>query len=173
MAQAAAELPQTSKKADSPSFLGKAASELTDFGEGIYYGAIESPINGAVQLTNHLADTHIHELHLVDEDRLNSTAGGVLGRVVGTAADMVAATIATGGVADALGGAGLAATALRFGAVGAAYTTLLQPTDDKSKHFFQDRLTNGAIAAGTFAAMGGAAAGRVRYGLQWHWIRTQ
>ena len=83
----------------------------------------------------------------------------MLGHVVGTAADMVAATIATGGVADALGGAGLAATALRFGAVGAAYTTLLQPTDDKSKHFYQDRLTNGAIAAGTFAAMGGAAVG--------------
>jgi uncharacterized protein with FMN-binding domain len=158
MAQTA-ELPQAANKVESPSFFAKAASEVADFGEGLYYGAIESPINGAVQFTNHLAGTKISELHLVDEKRLDSTVGGVLGHVAGTAADVVAATIATSGVADVLGGAGLAGTALRFGALGAAYTTFLQPTDDNSQHFFEDRFANGAIALGTYAAMGGAAAG--------------
>jgi hypothetical protein len=145
-------------KTESTSFFAKAESELADFGEGLYHGAIESPIDGAIQLTNHLAGTHLPELHLVDEKRLAHSAGGVLGNIIGTAVDVYLASVATAGIAGAAGGSGMIGAALRFGAVGAAYTTILQPTDGNSKHFFRDRLENGAVAMGTFAAMGGAGA---------------
>ncbi|MBU6455651.1 MAG: hypothetical protein KGS72_28020, partial [Cyanobacteria bacterium REEB67] len=140
------------------SMLGKTASEVADFGEGLYHGAIESPINGAVQLSNHVIGTKLPELHLVDEERLSHSGGGILGNIAGTALDVYALTAATAGVGGALGGSALLSSALRLGAVGAAYTAALQPTDAKSEHFIQDRLTNGAIALGTFATMGGAGA---------------
>jgi len=168
---------QAEVKHKSSSFLGKAVSEVADFGEGLYHGAIENPINGASQLANHLVGSHLPELHLVDQDRLSHSAGGVLGTIAGTALDFYAVSVATAGVADLVGAgvvgaeaagaatvgteavttASVLGTALRVGAVGAAYTAVLQPTDAKSDHFFQDRLTNGAVAFGTFAAMGGAA----------------
>jgi hypothetical protein len=144
-------------KAEVTSILAKAGSEAVDFGEGLYYGAIESPIDGAIQLTNHVAGTKLPELHLVDEQKLSQSIGGVLGNVAGTALDIYALSAATGGIGGALGGSSMIASALRFSAVGAAYTAALQPTDDNSKTFIKDRLTNGAIALGTFAAMGGAA----------------
>ena len=140
----------------------KAGSEIADFGRGLFYGAVEGPYNGAAQLTNHLTSAHLPELHLVDETTLDRSVGGVLGKVTGVAVDVVAASIATGGIADAVGGASgaglsVGAAALRAGAVGAAYSGVFQPTDSNSPNFLQDRLKNGAIGFGTFAAMGGTA----------------
>jgi len=146
---------------DSTSFLGKAASEVADFGEGLFHGAVESPINGAVQLTNYVAHTDLPELHLVDDNKVENTVGGKIGSMAGTALDMIGLTMATGGLGDA----GVAASALRLGAVGAAYTTLLQPTDPSSGHLIEDRLKNGAVAFGTFAAMGAAGAAMETTGL--------
>lgn len=146
------------QKADSHPILSKIGSELVDFGEGLYHGAIESPINGVVQIADHVTGAQIPELHLVDEQRLSHSAGGIIGNIAGTAIDIYLASMATAGIAGAAGGSGMIGAALRFGAVGAAYTTVFQPTDAKSKHFFADRVENGGVALATFAAMGGAGA---------------
>jgi hypothetical protein len=148
---------QADSKVESKSFLGKAASEVADFGEGVYLGSIESRIDGAVQFTNHVAGTNLPELHLVDADRLSKSVGGQLGTMAGTALDIYAATVATGGIADAVIGAGMVSSALSAGAVGAVLGGVLQPSDANSDHFFTDRLKTGAVGAATFAAMGGAA----------------
>ncbi len=147
--------PQADAKSESSTFFGSAASEVADFGEGLFHGAIENPINGAVQLTNHLADTHIPELHLVNKTKVSQTIAGKIGTAAGTTLDIIEATVATGGVADALGAAGVVGSALQFGAVGAIYSSVFQPSDPNSHHFIKDRLENGAVSGLTFAAMGG------------------
>lgn len=135
-------------------FLAAAAGEAADFGEGIFHGAVENPINGTVQLANHLSGAHLPEIHLVDEERIDHSVAGRLGSMVGTAADFYALSLATGG----LGGAGYLAVGLRMGIVGAA-VGVFQPSDPDSKSFFADRAVNASVSAATLGSFGLAAAG--------------
>jgi hypothetical protein len=149
---AEAQKPSTDAKQDLASKLLK---EATDFGEGVFHGAVEAPVNGVVQIVNHVANTHLPELQLVNEKDVDGTVAGKIGSFVGTAADMIGLTLATGG----LGGAGAVATGLRMAAVGAVYSGVLQPSADNSKNFFADRATSAAVGALTFGAMGAASVG--------------
>jgi len=130
--------------------------QIEDFGQSALHTAIESPINGAIQFVDHAAHVHLPELDIIGAPKHNSM-GTKIGAVVGAAADLVALSIATGGVADILGGAGLAGGIGTAAATGALYGGVFTQSDNNSKHFFEDRLTNGAISGLTFAAMGGAA----------------
>lgn len=141
-------------------YLSRAASEVVDFGRGLWHGAIESPVNGAVQVLNQCGGGR-PELHLVDLERLNHSSSGIAGTVVGKALDFYLLSRLTGG----LGGSGYVSSSLRTGAIGAAYIGLLEPTDPNSKHFFKDRAQNAAVALGTFAGMGAGAAALDRSGL--------
>jgi hypothetical protein len=140
-----------------PKIWDKIKTEAVDFTEGLFHGSVENPVNGLVQFTNHLAGSDLPELHLVDEEKISETYGGLIGTSAGTALDIFAASAATAGVAGALSGATLATAALRFGAIGSLYGAVLQPSDANSKHFFQDRLAHGLLALGTYAAMGSTA----------------
>ena len=42
--------------------------EASDFGQGVFHGAVEAPVNGVVQLANHLSGAHLPELHLTNEN---------------------------------------------------------------------------------------------------------
>ena len=134
--------------------------QVEDFGQSALHTAIESPINGAVQFIDHAANVHLPELDIIGAPTHDSV-GAKAGALVGAAADLVGLSIATGGVADALGAGGIAAAA----ATGAIYGGLLTPSDAKSKNFLLDRAENGAIGAATFAAMGwcGQSAQRYRF----------
>jgi hypothetical protein len=129
--------------------------EAEDFGEGVFHGAVEAPVNGVVQLANHITNSNLPELHLVNEKDVDGTIAGKIGSFVGTTADMIGLTLATGG----LGGAGAVATGLRLAAVGALYSGVLTPSADNTKNFFADRATSAAVGALTFGAMGAAASG--------------
>jgi hypothetical protein len=100
--------------------------EAKDFGEGVFHGSVESPVNGVVQLANHITNSHLPELHLVNENDVDHTIAGQIGSFVGTTADMIGLTVATGG----LGGAGIVANTLRLAAVGAVYSGILTPIDE-------------------------------------------
>lgn len=134
-------------------YLSRAASEVVDFGRGLWQGAIESPVNGAVQVANQFGAA-LPELHVVDSQRLNHSAGVVAGTIVGKALDFYALSRLTGGLGS-----------MRTAALGSACTGLLEPTDPNSKHFFKDRAQNAAVALGTFAGMGAGAAALDRSGL--------
>lgn len=135
-------------------YLAKGASEILDGAEGLFQGAVESPINGLVQVANHAVGVTLPELHLVDSQRLSHSAGGILGSIAGKALAFWALSSLSGG----LGAGGYLASSLRAGAIGAAYIGLLEPTDPNSKHFFRDRGINAAIGLATFAGMGATAA---------------
>ena len=135
--------------------------EAEDFGEGVFHGAVEAPVNGVVQLANHITNSNLPELHLVNENDVNNTIAGKIGSFVGSTADMIGLTVATGG----LGGAGALATGLRLAAVGAVYSGVLTPSADNTKNFFADRATSAAVGAVTFGAMGAAAKGLDALGL--------
>ncbi|MBS1996295.1 MAG: hypothetical protein JSS86_08300 [Cyanobacteria bacterium SZAS LIN-2] len=128
--------------------------EIRDLGEGIYFGGIEKPLDGAIQFINHTTGANLPEVHLVDANRLNQSVGGQAGQLIGAAGDVYALSLATGG----LGGAGYLASASRMGAVGASYAGLFQPSDPQSKTFFGDRLANAAMAGAALAGMGAGAA---------------
>jgi hypothetical protein len=130
--------------------------EAADFGEGVFHGAVEAPVNGVVQLANHITNSNLPELHLVNEKDVDGTIAGKIGSFVGTAADMIGLTVATGGLGA---GAGAVATGLRLAAVGAVYSGVLTPSADNTKNFFADRATSAAVGALTFGAMGAAASG--------------
>lgn len=130
-------------------------SEIKRFGGGIWHGMAENPINGTVQIANRLTGMHLPELHLVDQQSINSSAAGRFGTILGTAANGIALTLATGGI----GSAGYMAAAMRAGAIGATMSGVLQPSDIDSKTFWKDRLTSGAVGGITgVAAIGSAAA---------------
>jgi hypothetical protein len=143
-----------SSQAHDTGLLSTATSEVADFGEAVFHSGLENPINGALQVVNHVTGARLPELHLVDSDRVSQSVGGKLGTIVGAAADVYALTMATGG----LGGAGYLVSAARMGAVGATYAGVLQPSAPDSKNFYADRFTNAAVSGVTFASMGAGAA---------------
>ncbi len=140
------------KNHDRPGGFDKGISEAADFANGLWQGAFENPVNGAIQAISHLADVHLPELHLVDEK--SNSIGSIAGKITGQALDFYALSLATSG----LGSAGYIGSTLKMGSVGGAYVGLLQPTDPNSKHFWTDRGINSVVALGTFAGMGATAA---------------
>jgi hypothetical protein len=139
------------KKSDSANLFDKALSEAADFGQGIFHGAVENPVNGIVQLANHVSGAHLPELHVVDEQKISKSAGGMAGTVAGTVLDIAALTFVTGGLGDLVaGGAGaagagaVAAGAAEAGAVAAGAETAAVGT--------------GVVAAGAETAIAGTGA---------------
>ena len=147
--------PKTPVEAQPQSFLGSALTGLKDFSEGVFHGAVENPVNGVVQLADHMTGAKLPELHLTNDADDNTTAGKI-GSFLGTTADVVGLTLATGGLGA---GAGIAATATRLAITGAVIGGVFTPTDNNSKTFFEDRLKNAAVSGVAFAAMGAASAG--------------
>jgi hypothetical protein len=125
---------------------------VKDLSEGLFHGAVENPVNGVVQLTNHLAGAHLPEMHLTNEQD-DDTGAGRVGSFIGSTADMVALSLATGGLGS---GAGIAVDGLRMAAVGAVVGGVLTPTDANSQTFFSDRIKNAAVTGIAFGAMGAA-----------------
>ncbi len=144
----------SSQAHDHKSLLSTTVSEVADFGEAVFHSGMENPINGAMQLVNHVSGAHLPEMHLVDSDQVSQSIGGKLGTIVGSAADVYGMTMVTGG----LGGAGYLVSAARMGAVGATYAGIFQPSDPNSKNFYTDRLSGAAVSGATFAGMGAGAA---------------
>jgi hypothetical protein len=132
--------------------ISRLSSQVADFGEGIFHGAVENPYNGLVELVNHSTEKMLPELHLVDQEKIDHSLAGQLGTMVGIAVDFAALSAATGG----LGATTALGSALEMGAVGGAYGAVFQPSDAKSANFWRERVTNGAIGAATFAGMGAA-----------------
>jgi hypothetical protein len=141
--------------------LKKTGSEAAAFGEGLFHGAVENPYNGAVQLANHAGHTNLPELHLADKFAVEHSFGGQSGTMIGTAADMLAASIAT----RKLGGPRYLPATARLTAIGAVDAGIFQPSDTHSKNFYADRATSAGVAAVTFSAMGAGAAGLDRLGV--------
>jgi|GEM_PF-6549710 len=128
--------------------------ECKDFGQSFIHSAIENPVNGLIQVVDHAANVHIPELKLVGAPE-HQSMGTMAGAMLGTVADVVAVTVATGGVAGALE---IGANAAGIMAVtGAVYGGLLTPTDSNSTHFFRDRFANGGMDAALFGTMAGTA----------------
>lgn len=143
-----------------PESTSKFRNEVEDFERGLVHGGLENPVNGAVQLTNHLLRSlcpdiqkGIPELHLVDAKKADGSTAGKIGEAVGTTLDFIGLALATGGA----GAVGVPAAIVKMGILGAAYGGIFTPTNDTSDHFAKDRLKNAAIDAGTFMAAGGAA----------------
>jgi len=130
--------------------------ECRDFGQSLLHSAIENPINGIVQIIDHAANAHIPELDIIGAPKHDSL-GAKIGSVVGTAVDVTLASIATGGLVDVLGGAGLVGGMATGAVTGAVFGGILQPTDNSSTHFLRDRLENAGIDAVAFGVMGGVA----------------
>jgi hypothetical protein len=125
---------------------------VKDLSEGLFHGAVENPVNGVVQLTNHLAGAHLPEIHLTNEQD-DDTGAGKVGSLIGSTTDMVALSLATGGLGS---GAGIALDGLRMAAVGSVVGGVLTPTDANSQTFFSDRIKNAAVSSIAFGAMGAA-----------------
>lgn len=142
-----------SLEAREPPLHARALAEVIDFGQGLFHGAVENPLNAGAQVINRAAHMHLPELHLVDEARINESTGGRFGSNVGYVADMYL----LGSAAGSLGSFGVLGSSLRMGAVGGVYFGLLTPTDANSPTFWIDRLKNGAIGGITLAAMGASA----------------
>ena len=66
------------------------------FAEGLFHGAIEMPINGAVDIANKTG-IHLPEIHLVDRNDL-ATDAGKLGTLTGLVADGALAAELTSGL---------------------------------------------------------------------------
>jgi hypothetical protein len=120
--------------------------EVMDTGAGLVHGAIELPVDGALQFANKVTGLGLPELQLVDQSRLNSV-GGKVGTLLGTGIDAAALAYASGGLSVL----GSIPNAARLAGAGAVYFGLLQPGDDsKSKSleaFLKDRATNAAVGA--------------------------
>lgn len=140
------------------------SSQLSDFARGAIHSGIENPVNGAVQVLNHAAGAHLPEMSIVGAPE-RSSLGATAGSIFGTAADFYFLSKIAAPVFRQVGGSGMAGTALRSGIVGGVYEGILQPSDEKSKTFFKDRLTNGMIGASTFAAMGASSSALDQTGL--------
>lgn len=133
--------------------IGKVGNEIASFGQGLFHGGIENPVNAVVQGVNHFSPVDLPELHIVDAPPPDSI-GGKLGTIVGAAADVYFLNKATGHFLGKLGGDGISGAALRTGITGGIYGSVFTPSAPNAKNFYLDRLGNGAVGFATFAAMG-------------------
>jgi hypothetical protein len=140
------------------------ANQFEDFGKSVFHSGVEDPYNGVVQLIDHAANAHLPELDIVGAPT-NDSFGTEAGKIVGTAADVVALSMAVGVVAPSLGAATIAGAVIRGAIIGAAYGGLFQPSDSSSTNFVEDRVKNGLVDAAAFATMGGVSGGLAKTGL--------
>jgi hypothetical protein len=139
-------------------------NQFEDFGKSVFHSAIENPYNGAIQLIDHAANAHLPELNIVGAPT-NDSFGTEAGKIVGTAADIVALSLAVAAVAPSVGAATIAGAVVRGAIVGAAYGGLFQPSDSSSPNFVEDRVKNGLVDAAAFGTMSGAAGLLAKTGL--------
>lgn len=124
-----------------------ANKQVALFDEGLAKGAVFDPINGATELINHVAHTHISQLRFPNQKDVDNSIAAKIGEYTGITADAIAVSVATGGVADAVGLTGAGALALSCG-TGAVMGGVFTPTGDDGKHFWENRLVNAGIGAG-------------------------
>jgi hypothetical protein len=136
-------------------------------GEGVVTGAILNPINGVTELINHTTDlldhnagTHISELQFGNQQEVDNSIAGKIGETVGAIGDYAALSLATGGIAGAVGLTGIAADMVNFGVAGALSGGVFSPTGDSESNadFFEARAEGFAIG-GVSGAVGAAAGG--------------
>ncbi|HEY9789392.1 MAG TPA: hypothetical protein V6D22_03265 [Candidatus Obscuribacterales bacterium] len=120
------------------------------FTEGAISGAVLNPINGVGQLFG------AGPVQLDNQKDVDGSWAGKIGEVVGTGADMVGLTIATGGIAGAAGLTGYTALAVSAGTAGAIDGAAFTPSADPN-HLLTSRLESAAI--GGFAGAAGVGAG--------------
>ena len=147
----------------------QAAAYVEDFGAALVHSAFANPINGAVQLTNHVFNTHIKEVELCKPADENSSAARA-GSLAGQALDMLALAFITKGKADLTAGEKVSAyasrlevfavvgkTAAKGASTGFIYGGALTPSDSSSQHFLRDRLNSAVIDAAVFGTMAATA----------------
>jgi hypothetical protein len=114
-----------------------------NFARGEFYSGIESPINGVLQLTNHLTGAHLPALDIVSAPPADSIVGKA-GSIVGSTMDVVLIGVGTGAIA-----APAYAAAMTGAALG-----IVSPTSEKG-NFWLNKAVDTAIDTGTFALAGG------------------
>lgn len=134
-------------------FFGSAAHQAELFGEGTLDGAIYNPVNGVTELINHTCGTNIGKLQLDNQQEVDNSIAGQIGKFTGMTADAIALGLATGGVADAFA-LGTAGTMLTRSAAGVLMGGVLSPTGDKD--FWKSRGLNAGLGALMPAVMGKA-----------------
>ncbi|HEY9718067.1 MAG TPA: hypothetical protein V6C69_11395 [Trichormus sp.] len=151
--------------AESSGWLASAGHDAALFGEGLVSGAVLNPINALGQLSNHALGTDFGTAKFSNQDEVNNSMSGKIGEFLGTTADFIGLTVATGGLGDAVGLGAVGAMSLDVGSAGAIEGGLLTPTSNKN--FIAGRLENAGIgaAAGAAGVAGGALAGAVADGV--------
>ncbi len=156
------ESPTIPKKSTSPS-LAKI------FGDSLMYSAIQNPVNGTVQLIDHLTASHLlNKVQFIDkpqEAKFNTKQwyAQTLGQGVGTVADLIPlafgvkglitseTTAATTGLIADNSALGLS---LKESAVtGALYGGILEPSNGNGHNFYLNRMENSFTNALSFSAM--------------------
>jgi hypothetical protein len=133
-----------------------------DFGKAALNSAIERPINGLAQFSNHVLGTNMGQMHTFDLDRPTSTAQSIVEQAGGAFGTMVPFMVARGGVRFmSRSVVGLSESTSLLGVAGENAATgftmgfLMNPTDERSgDNFFLARAKQGVVDAGTFAALG-------------------
>lgn len=127
-------------------------TEAMLFGEGVYTGALQNPVNGVGQIVNKVTGANLPVLELPNQDRVNSSWAGKAGIMTGTLIDAVATNGALSNV-SLLANANL----MRMAATGAIQQGILTPGDDSGSglDFFLNRGRSAAQGAAMFATMAG------------------
>jgi hypothetical protein len=132
--------------AEKSDMIHRAETQVANFGDGLFVGGVEKPYNALTQLTNHVANAHLPEMHIVDEKKANNTVAGKVGQAVGQIADVGVALASTTGAGLLLTGGEMSMPIV--GAIGlGAYDGLFKATPVNSKHMVQDRIAAGAVGA--------------------------
>jgi hypothetical protein len=131
------------------------------FTEGVISGAVLNPINGVGQFFG------AGPVQLDNQKDVDGSWAGKAGEVVGTGADMIGLTIATGGVAGAAGLTGYTALAVSAGTAGAIEGGVFTPSADPN-NLLTSRLESAAIGgfAGALGVGAGAAVNAVADGIE-------
>lgn len=121
-----------------------AASETARFAAGVWKGAIEAPVNGVVQIANHFLDINVPELHLVDNDHVQSSKTGQVGDMVGSALGAFLVAKKFGAFREQQS---LSQSMLRGAAAGFVSSAILQPGEEGGNSLLADRAKHGAVGA--------------------------
>lgn len=155
-----------SQKAPAPSrsVFGEIAHEAMLFGEGVISGSVGNAINGVKQLYDHATGEKYTPTELFSNQKeVDASRAGKIGETLGMGVDFVGVTVATGGIADAVGLAGAGAFVASAGVAGVVEGGILTPSSEDS--FIAGRLENAAIGGVSGAAGAGASGIIARYGL--------
>jgi hypothetical protein len=127
------------------------------FLEGLVSGAVLDPINGVGQIVSHSSSNQLNEIHFANQELVDKSPAGKIGRFVGNTIDYVALAMLAHRAVEGVGikkGASMLSMGLAGGISGGIFT----PTPSDSKHFFRDRAVmagSGAITGAGAGAFGG------------------